>query len=242
MTDTSGTAPVIGLTDPDLDLSFLSPVRLQDMASAGRDFLDCQRALKAQGRSIIDELADRPLRPYDHYPKGDVYDALSHAQYYFHTHRTGEHGHFHTFLRPRGMPEGVMPADPADRRPPGDNDALSHLVAISVDAGGQPDMLFTTNRWVTAETWYRAADVKAMLPCFHIGHDLPSDLLNRWITDLVILFRPQIEKLLDDRDAAVERHRFRLAGIPVLDDRDIEVLSRMIIDPARQIAQVLALT
>ncbi|HVI49936.1 MAG TPA: hypothetical protein VM661_01855 [Candidatus Sulfotelmatobacter sp.] len=233
--------PSIGFTDPDVDLLALSPVRLQDMAVAGRDYLDCQRELKAKGRSIIDEMTDRLPYPYTHYPKGDVYDALSHAQYYFHIHREGEHGHFHTFLRPRGMPDGIKPADPADHRPPGDNDALSHLVAIAIDADGTPDMLFTTNRWVTAETWYKAADVKAMLPCFHIGHDRPSDLLNRWITDLVVLFRPQIERLLDERDATIERYHFRLPGIPVLDDRELEVMSRMIVDPARQIAQVLEL-
>jgi len=51
---------------------------------------------------------------WNHYPEGDVYDPDSHAQYYYHAHppqlRGGdEHGHFHTFLRPRGMPSGTMP-------------------------------------------------------------------------------------------------------------------------------------
>jgi len=231
----------IGFTDPDTDFQALPPKLLDEMAAAGRDFLDCQHELKAKGRTILDELTDKKLYPFTHYPKGDVYDVLSHSQYYFHIHREDEHGHFHTFLRPRGMPEGIQPAAPADHRLPGDNDALSHLIAISLNAEAQPEMLFTTNRWVTAETWYKAEDVKAMLPLFHIGHDTPSDLLNRWVTDLVILFRPQIEALLDQRDATIARCHHRLAGIPVLDDRELEVTSRMMIDPAWQISQILQL-
>ena len=43
------------------------------------------------------------------YHAGDVYDAETHAQFFYHAHpaeqrRSGEHGHFHCFLRPRGMP------------------------------------------------------------------------------------------------------------------------------------------
>ena len=47
-------------------------------------------------------------------------------------------------------------------------DKISHLVAISMDKWGLPIGLFTTNRWVTAENWYEAADVVAMLDCFDI--------------------------------------------------------------------------
>src|SRR3546814_14192456 len=54
---------------------------------------------------------------WDHYPPGDVYDHETHGQYYYHAHAAdqrfdGEHGHFHTFVRPKGMPPGVRPAPP----------------------------------------------------------------------------------------------------------------------------------
>ncbi|HLN25961.1 MAG TPA: hypothetical protein VK558_18480 [Patescibacteria group bacterium] len=224
--------------DMQVDFAAFPRERLIDMAEAGRSLLDCRRELGRLGRTIVAEVAGDRLEAFTHYPRGDVYDFHSHAQYYFHTHRDGEYGHFHTFLRPRGMPEGIAPADSADRRPPGDNDALSHLVAVSIDHGGAPAELFTTNRWVTAETWYRAADVSAMLPYFQIGHDRPSALANRWISALLALFRPQIEQLLVARDAHIEASRHRLAGIPVFEDRELEVTSRMAICIDRQISEI----
>jgi hypothetical protein len=224
--------------EPGFDSAALSPRRLLEMAAAGQVVLDCRRELRRLGRTIVEEAAGERIEPFTHYPQGDVYDYHTHSQFYFHIHRTGEHGHFHTFLRPKGMPPGVSPADPADRRAPGDNDALSHLVAIGVDGRGEPSRLFTTNRWVTAETWYKAADVRAMLPCFQVENDRPSPTLSRWVTAMVALFRPQIDRLLVERDAWIARNSHRLPGIPVFEDRDIEVTSQMAVNVEEQIAQV----
>jgi hypothetical protein len=221
-----------------IDLALVPRERLIEMEEAGRTVFECQRALSQQGRTIVAEVAGDRVEAFTHYPRGDVYDYHSHAQYYFHTHRDGEYGHFHTFLRPRGMPAGIAPADPADCRPLGDNDALSHLVAVSVDHGGAPTEMFTTNRWVTAETWYRAADVSAMLPHFQIDHERPSLLANRWISALLVMFRPQIEHLLVARDARIDGYRHRLPGIPVFEDRDLEVTSRMAISLEEQVAAI----
>ncbi|OIQ82487.1 hypothetical protein GALL_357250 [mine drainage metagenome] len=237
----SAAGPEPAAPPPALDAAALPPALRQDMILAGDDYLACRAALGRRGRSLFDDLTGgRPLWPDTHYPRGDVYDPLSHAQYYFHRHREGEVGHFHTFLRPRGMPEAIQPADPAERRPPGDNNALTHFVAIALDDAARPIELFTTNRWVTAETWYRAEDVIALLPRFHIGHDQPSDLLNRWLEAVMLLFRPQIAALLRARDATVERHRHRLPGIAVLEDRGLEVTSVMAVDAAAQIAALQA--
>ncbi len=224
-----------------LDPGTLPLALRRDMTLAGDEYLACRAGLERQGRSLFDDLTGgRPVRAETHYPRGDVYDPLSHAQYYFHRHREGEIGHFHTFLRPHGMPEAIQPADPAERRLPGDNNALTHFVAIALDAEARPIELFTTNRWVTAETWYRAEDVITLLPRFHIGHDQPSDLLNRWLEAVLLLFRPQIAALLRARDATVERCRHRLPGIAVLEDRDLEVTSCLAVDAAAQIAALQA--
>jgi len=195
-----------------------------------------------------------------HYPAGDVYDPETHAQYFYHAHAAGErtageHGHFHTFLRPRGMLPGTRPllmpelaiADapaaplgpavpPAPQPNQGaDNDELSHLVAIAMDASGEPRRLFTTNRWVTGETWYAGADVIAMLDRFVVDLARPSWPLNRWISALFRLFRPQMAELLRARDEAIMSWRRRHRGkVHVLEDRRLEVLSAVAIGVEEQ--------
>ena len=133
--------------------------RLEQMAEAGLQVLECYRVLAKSDANVVGEVlhGQDTFYEWDHYPKGDVYDWETHAQYYYHAHpaeeRSGEHGHFHCFLRPKGMPPGVKPAALPDTVAPGDpNDALCHLVAISMDRAGFPIRLFTTNRWVTGET------------------------------------------------------------------------------------------
>src|SRR5207244_9619648 len=98
-------------------------------------------------------------------------------------------------LRADGRPSGVAPlllpelavaetavlppqAAPLKR---GARDEVSHLIAIAVDVRGEPIRLFTTNRWVTGETWYRAADVIQMLDCFVVAEPESSRIVNRWI-------------------------------------------------------------
>lgn len=74
--------------------------------------------------------------------------------FYYHAHRTpgassAEHGHFHLFA-PLGATGGDAPR-------------YTHLLAIGVDARGMPLRLFTTNRWVTDETWLPAERVIALI-------------------------------------------------------------------------------
>ena len=177
----------------------------------------------------------------DHYPSGDVYDSETHSQFYYHAHRaeSGEHGHFHTFVRAKGMPDGVepIPYDGDAKRPEG-KDALSHLVAISMNRPGFPIGLFTTNRWVTDETFYPADDVIAMLDRFKMDHTYPCLASNKWITSMIVLFRPQIEALLHARDRSIEQWRKKAPDTDVYEDRDLEITSITTIDVPKQIASV----
>jgi hypothetical protein len=115
---------------------------------------------------------------------------------------------------------------------------LSHLIAIAMTPAGFPFRLFTTNRWVTGESWYRAEDVIALLACFNIDHARPSWPANRWITAMLALFKPQIVELVRARDRAVaawaELHRER----DVYEDRELEIASYMEIDVEAQIRAV----
>lgn len=217
---------------------------LEVMAAAGAEVMTCQRVLAKTNDTLLTELLrhEGEFHPRAHYPVGDVYDPEYHAQYYFHAHPAGEaygaeYGHFHTFLRPYGMPDDVAPADVPDDRPaPGPNEALSHLIGISVDGAGQPLMLFTTNRWVTGETWYEAADVVRMLPNFAIDHARPSWVVNRWITAMVALFRPQIERLLRQRDEALAAWRADNRGGFPFEVRTLEMPSHQAISVPDQVA------
>ncbi len=224
------------------DFSRIPRERLERMAAAGAEIQECHRVLRKTGDNVVGEILRHQGTFYEwnHYPKGDAFDPDSNAQYYYHAHpgptRQAEHGHFHTFLRPKGMPPGIRPVDVPDLvLPEGPNDALSHLVAIAMDHPGYPTRLFTTNRWVTGEVWYRAADVVAMLDLFSIDLARPSWPTNRWITAMIGLFRPQIESLLAARDAAVAEWQEGHPDTDVYEDRELEVTSVTAITVDRQL-------
>ncbi|MCG8508429.1 MAG: hypothetical protein MI741_04305, partial [Rhodospirillales bacterium] len=227
-----------------IDFSAQTRGQLEAMVEAGHRIRECVRVLNKTKDNVVAEVLRHQGEFYewDHYPKGDVYDWESHSQYYYHAHpielRGGEHGHFHTFLRPKGMPEGVKPANVADFEAPAEaNDALSHLVAFSMDGQGTPIRMFTTNRWVTGETWYTAEDVIQMLDRFEMDLAYPSWPVNIWISSMMRLFRPQIELLLRQRDQSVERWEAEHPGSNVYEDRELEITSMENISVDRQIAE-----
>ena len=234
------------------------PAELARMHAAAAVVAECRRCFAASGAGLLGALAagEAPLADWRHYPSGEVYDPRSHGQYFYHLHpqagrSAGEHGHFHTFLRAEGMPSRMAPLvlpetavaamPPAPPQAPplnhGGRDEVSHLVAIALDPRGEPVRLFTTNRWVTGETWYRADDVIGMLDRFAIGEVGPSAVLNRWIVAMIALFRPQIAALLRRRDDTVMAWR-RRRRTNVFEDARLEITSSLEIDLEAQLALV----
>ena len=219
----------------------LSRERLEDMAAAGEEIEKCYRYLRKASSNVVAQVIANQGTFYemDHYPDGDVYDDESHAQYYYHAHRTGEHGHFHTFLRAKGMPKHIKPLPyDGDGEHPTGKDALCHLIAISMNNPGFPVALFTTNRWVTGETWYKAEDTTALLEYFSIEHVFPCMAVNQWIGATLRLFTPQIEQLVAERDRCVQDWADKHPGIDVYEDRNLEITSTTPINVAKQIAAV----
>jgi hypothetical protein len=214
------------------------------MADAGVKAVDCMRALHERGSNlVIDALrGSAEFVEWQHYPHDEVHDPKSHAQYFFHAHPGGDraapdYGHFHTFMRREGMPAGVRPAGahcPAAPATPSDSPA--HLIAISMSPDGMPVRLFTTNRWVTDETWYKAADATTMLDRFAVDLGYRSPELDQWLTAMFVLFRPQIEELLIERDDAVSRWQARYPDVNVFEDRRLEITSSLDISLYDQIA------
>ena len=224
----------------------VSRTEIEQMIAAAAVIGDCRRELVARNCNIISEvLGDRPAFEWQHYPDGEVYDRTSHAQYFYHLHPPSdrpvrEHGHFHTFLRADGMPVGTAPlilpeiavADAPALRPQapplkhGIREEVSHLVAIAVDLRGEPIRLFTTNRWVTGETWYRADDVILMLERFAVEEAEPSATVNRWVGAMLRLFHPQIAALIRARDNMIMTRR-RRRRTHVFEDPTLEIISSL---------------
>lgn len=230
-----------------LDLETLPKGRLQRMAAAGAEIGEIERVLTRTRDNVVGEIlrSGGTFFEWNHYPKGDVYDDVSHSQYFYHSHpdggRDAEHGHFHTFVRAKGMPPHVRPARRKTKTcwPSGD-DALSHIIGISMNARGEPLRLFTVNRWVTGETWYRADDVCQLIDRFEIDHAQPSWPANRWITAMVRLFWPQVMTLVRARDAAIASWQRANRSADVLEDRRLEITSHVDISVESQIAAVRA--
>ena len=232
------------IIDP-VDLSTLSAEELVPMQDAGELILECYRVLGNTSDNVVGELlkGEETFYEWNHYPDGDIYDHHTHSQFYYHAHpdeeRPGEHGHFHTFLRPDGMPPGILPAAVDDFEPPEDpDDALSHIVAISMDRQGLPIKLFSTNRWVTDEVWYTAENVCRFLYAFKIDHAQPSWPVNVWVTNMLILFRPQIKQLIHKRDAVVADWQQTHPGENTFEDRDLEVTAELVVDIDQQISAI----
>ncbi len=217
------------------------------MQAAGREVLEYHRLLDKTDDNIVGELlrGQGTFYQWNHYPEGDAFDAETHSQYYYHAHRGDreEHGHFHIFLRPQGMPAGIRPAPLSDLAlPEGENAALSHLVAIAMDDYGYPISLFTTNRWVTGEVWYAAKDVCRMVKVFEMDQARPSLLVNRWITAMLRFFEMEIFDLVARRDVSVRAWQEKYPDRNVYEDRALEITSEMPIsveDRLRQIEEML---
>ncbi|OGA54986.1 MAG: hypothetical protein A3F74_17290 [Betaproteobacteria bacterium RIFCSPLOWO2_12_FULL_62_58] len=212
--------------------------RLRAMLMAGVEASECRRVLERGGINLVSEVlrGQGEFVEYEHYPKEDVYDPDTRAQYYYHAHRPGEHGHFHTFLRVgNGNPDGSPAGDGPDSGEP------VHLIAISMDDYGWPIGLFATNHWVCGGAWRSAAEVIALLPRFQIEHAFPSWPVNRWIGAMMVLFRPHIEALLRHRDQVIANWARAHPGSEVLEDRALGVTGYLPISVEETVQSVRAL-
>jgi hypothetical protein len=104
-----------------------------------------------------------------------------------------------------------------------------------MDRSGRPIGLFTTNRWVTGETWYAAHDVAAMLDGFGMNMEKPSWTVNRWLTSVLRLFRPQIEDLLRQRDKRMRQWQMQNPDVNTYEDRRLDVTSQSLVDVQAQV-------
>ena len=200
---------------------------MRDLYDAAAEAVECAAALADAGKNPVTEVLGGAdvVEEWTHFPAGDVVDLQTRSQFYYHAHAAaervpGEHGHFHTFLRAASR------------------GAVTHLVGMSTDAGGNLIRLFTTNRWVTDETWQDADAVIGMLERFDITTAAPSRALNRWVSAIVRLYRPQIVELIGARDQAISAWRAAHPQRDVFEDRELQVTSEMPVDFLAQVSAV----
>jgi len=202
--------------------STMNPDWLESGLAALDEWQSIQSALLADRQTILTELfrdhADTGFDYWAHVPEDDARDPVTGARFYYHAHDPSEwsveeHGHFHLFV---GEPDG-----------PG----FSHVVGISMDADGLPRRLFTTNAWVTGETMRPAEELLSRLPHgFEINRARPSWLVGRWLTTLVALLMPEVQRLLLARDEAVAGEGGPWPDPTVVEDRERHVLSECPLD------------
>lgn len=189
-----------------------------DKAQAAREALFCEQVLaKTGGNVLLETLREaKSVAAWEHFPPGDVFDADSGAQWYYHCHPPeegrAEHGHFHCFVRPDG------PGGP-----------VHHLIAVGVDPYGKLIRLFTVNQWVVGDAWLDAEGTIALLPLFDVQLARPSYLVNRWLTAILGLYEKEIAALIRSRDQVIEAHR-PLDGTAPREDRALEVTSGLVVD------------
>lgn len=229
--------PIIELTD------YLEST-LHMMLKAGELVRESCRVLEKGGLNLVGECLKGQGDFYElsHYPADDVFDADSNSQYYFHTHRglSGEYGHFHTFLRTKGMPVSFKPIKNTGVEPwPSGTNALSHLICISMNQQGYPIGLFTTNRWVTGESWYEAESVIEMLDSFSVDHAHPNLAVNQWITAMFRLYKFEMVELIQMRDSEIKQWRESHPKVDdVFEDRELEITSYKTIDVDQKINEI----
>ena len=215
---------------------------LDDLCQAATDESAAMRSLNRGGLNVVGEILKGQGTFYEmnHYPEEDVFDDKSHAQYYYHAHREGEHGHFHTFVRRAAIPATIQPASGFQRSEPLPQaaDELAHLICISMDSDGVPIGLFAVNRWVTDESWYSAEDSIRLLGSFRVDHASPNLAVNQWLTSFMQLCKPQIELLLRHRDQVVEAWQRNHPERDVLEDRALEITGYMPIDIQQWAAEI----
>jgi hypothetical protein len=195
------------------------------VAQAAADVLAVQWQLAGQGRTLAGAAlaGARAFVEWAHYPREDHVDRTTGVRFYYHAHSAderapGEHGHFHLFV--------PVPANAT---------AIAHLIAISVDDKGLPLRLFTTNHWVTGDTWLDAEALIALLPNVSVRAAGRLAPVARWLGGMVALYEDAIVDLLRARDRRLH------GGAGAFEDRSLHIVSERRISLPERLARIEAL-
>jgi hypothetical protein len=181
--------------------------------------VDLIERLAGEGRTVMGLIrGGQPAEPWRLYPEDEgVFDRRTRCQFYYHAHadRSDEDGHFHTVRL--------------------FHDHTVHLVGISMAQDGWPRALFTVNHWVVADADEPVTQIKAYAARFHIDERRGPAAVVRFVNLMLRVFRSEIERLQDEKIAALTAHHLRYPDADPFQDRALEVLSWTDIDPRRRL-------
>ncbi|MDE8342646.1 MAG: hypothetical protein POG24_02375 [Acidocella sp.] len=161
------------------------------------------------------------------YPAVEALDKSSGWKFYYHAHprseRLGrEHGHFHIFVPgPHDAHDGVV--------------LFSHLIGISVDQQGLPLRLFTTNQWVTGESWQPAEALVDVVKSPGFTQTQPADVAG-WLGLIITLYTAEICALLQARDKRLQARALMIRTNPY-EDRRLRIPSQRHINLLHRISR-----
>ena len=204
----------------------------QARARAAADALiDCLNRFVAAGQvplaaALGDTDTPQEWRQYQSGDAGAMDGTAGALHFYYHAHETPgafpeEHGHFHVFAQLGADDRGIA--------------RYTHLIAIGVDARGMPQRLFTTNRWVTDETWLPADRLIALAEKIADAPDTGHDPVESWLRAQLGVFAPQIAELLRHRDRRMAARQQDGHRPGLFEDRRMHVLSQCRVSVERQL-------
>lgn len=200
-------------------------IRNAERVRFAQEAVYCERILAKSGDNIVTATLAHINEPtfWTHYPVGDVFDPETGAHWYYHSHapdptaagaqpdstpvetksdidpadnatrariHNAEHGHFHCFVRPQSK------AGP-----------IHHLVALSVDAHGTLQSLFTVGQHVVNDDPLSVDERIQLLDKFDVQLSRPNYLVNRWVTAIIGLYQDEITRLIQDGDACAATNK-----------------------------------
>ena len=212
----------------------LDAARRSRALSAANTLVDCLQSFVESGQvplaaTIGDAAVPQVWQHYQPDLASGLDGTIGALHYYYHAHASpgatpAEHGHFHLFAQLGNDAAGVA--------------RYTHLVGIGVDARGMPCRLFTTNRWVTGESWLPANRVLALIEQIAAAPATCNDLVERWLRAQLGAFAPQIASLVRHRDRRIAARRRGGRRPGLLEDRRMHVISQCHVSFERQLMAI----
>lgn len=170
--------------------------------------------LERDGTSVVALVGgDGPPAPGTLYPgEYGIFDRKTRCQFYFHAHEGAHHemGHFHTVRL--------------------FSDHTAHLVGISMAPTGWPQALFTLNVWAIGDADETPANLKRYVRGFRVDERRGVSRVVRFVNLMFRAYRDEIERLQDEKAKTLDAYRATHPGVDPLEDRSLEILSRVAID------------